>query len=757
MRAPSALAAAGAALVGGMVVAGLAQLAPPTRPLTHEFAQLAGIIGFAGLWLQARWEARRPASAAPGPLDPGAPATALVRTAAYGLGAWGVQWATSTLLWDCRTSDGGVYLWATWLPMGLLAVAGGRASRRLGTAGHLVLVTALVVLDLATVAVQGLRGLRIVDPLIGLPQLVDQRADMGLVGVHALQRLWLLGVALVVGLVDRQGWRRGAPAVAVLAVLSVALGSHIGVGIGRAHLEEDLPGLQSEGRLRLRHRTDNWSAAYAPTIRERALWELDQLESEWGLRMRDPVELRIYESSDHMVESTGIRASHAGPMWVDLVLDRALTSTLGHELVHAEHAEWSQNPLLLLMRGMVEGAAKAWEERLDLGTAGHEPQAAALANGDLPSAAVFMRPGGFFKVNESTAYAAAGSFVGWLIGIHGIDPWIALQQSLDWEAAYGRSLEELDADWQAFLATIPADLDTRKAAAERFDPDLRPAYVDQSCPKVGRRSASLAEQAENWSQIGDHTRAGAALATLYAEGPTVRLLLQRVAVLQSAGDHAGALALLDAESPGLLAPATGDDAPGPRPLDEDQLLQARIASLAALGRSVPLDQALAARLSLRAQAGDDLRGLRRLRRLLLDPAPAADTRRILVARSSEQPALVRALQVAHPGNDDVWELFLDKGLRLPTSRRWVARPDSLVRTHDEALAALALTTLDCARWGDPLLTTAEVAVDEGDAALLARVEALLRRDCGDREALMSPLERAHARLAWRQQRAAATP
>lgn len=735
---PSSLAAelrslAGIAL-GAAVVAGLAQVLPPTRPLTHEFVQLSGILGVAALWLQARVQGRGGAGAL-------SATTALVRVVVAGAVAWGIQLLTSTLLYDCRTGEGSVYLWVTWLPMGLFATLGGRASRRLGPWSHRGLVVALLLLDVGTLAVQGLRGLRMVDPLLGLPQLVDQRADMALVPVHAAHRLWLLGLALLLGAVDRRGWRPVLPALLAFGGLSVALGSHVGLGIGRAHLEQDLAAVHAEDRVVIRHTTDGWAPGYAPVVMERAQWAMHQLRERWGMDVRTPIELRLYNDTDHMLQSTGLRASHAGPFWVDLELSRALTLTLEHELVHAQHGEWSRHPALLLMRGVVEGSAEAWEDRLDRLVGAHSQQAAALANGDLPSAAVFMRIGGFFRVNEGNAYDAAASFVGWLILEHGVERWIDFQQHLDWDRAYGRSLEQLDTDWRAFLATVPVDLKTRVEAAERFSPALRTAYLDQTCPKVGSRAPSPEKAAETLARLGSTDRALDAYAAVDAESPSLRLLLQRVTILQTAGRHVEALALLEAERERATEAH-----------EENQVLGARIHSLIHLDDRVALDRALAEQLSLRAQAGDPVEGLRRLRRLVRSPGTVDETLAVLRAQERDQPGMLRTMVARHPDNVDVWNLFLERGLRLHPSRRWVGRPAWLIQQHAEAVELLSLGTLECPRWGAALTTLAEVAVDERDAELLGQVGALLRRDCSEDGLLLGKLAIAEERWEWLQTR-----
>ena len=724
------LPAVGLALAIGVLLATAAQALPPTRPLTHEFGQLVSLVGAGMLWWISRREAR---GSGPQPA-----ALALARVVALGMGAWLVQVLTSTLLWDCRIADGGVYFWVTWLPLGLAGHVGGTASRRLDRRGHGALVIAIVALDLATVGIQGLRGLRLVDPLLGLPQLADQRADMALAPVHVLQRCWLGGLALLVHQLDRQGLRKSAVFAGVFALVSVLGGSHLGVGVGKGALESGLDQVVDTQHLRIRYASDGYVGPYVPGIAARAEWTLDELSRRWGIHPEDTIELRIYDSSEHMRAETGIEASHAGPFWVDIVLHSALSDTLEHELVHAQHVQWSMRPRLLLMRGVLEGTAKAWEEQLDRVPAAHETQAAALANGDLPSAADFMRIGGFFRVNEGNAYTSAGSFVGWLIQAHGVDAWAAFQTSFDWHATYGRSLEELDAEWRAFLADVPVDLAARSEAAERFDPELRPAYLDQQCPKVGSLTRSLERDAEQLARVGAYGPAEVAYQTLFTEQPSARLLHQRVSVLQLAGRHGDALALLDAH--GAIATEAHD---------QDTLLDDRVKVLLHIGDFVALDRAMAARLAVRAEAGDDVTALRRTRAALRDPELQEGVAGLLTARSHAQSQhRARALAEQFPARPEVWAFLLEYGVTLSASRRWVSLPPWVRSENDAAMAVLEVSDFDCKLWRDRLHDVMRVAVDTGDGPTFERVAGLVTGQCSNDSLLTAWLDLERERQVW---------
>lgn len=150
-------------------------------------------------------------------------------------------------------------------------------------------------------------------------------------------------------------------------------------------------------------------------------------------------------------------------------------SVLHHELAHIFGATVG-DPLFgvalsggRLNMGLIEGFATALapreSDRLDL----HDQAIVLQRLNKLPPMASIMGPGFFTKASQ-VAYTAAGSFCLYLIETRTFEPMGVLYRSAgDFEAAYGTSLETLEAEWLAMLATRTGVREEDvEAAAQRF-------------------------------------------------------------------------------------------------------------------------------------------------------------------------------------------------------------------------------------------------------------------------------------------------
>ena len=149
---------------------------------------------------------------------------------------------------------------------------------------------------------------------------------------------------------------------------------------------------------------------------------------------------------------------------------------LRHELVHAVAAALDPGPLgvparagVLVAAGLVEGLAVALEVPRGSWTV-HEWSAALGDLGMAPDVAGQLGPAGFWTTAPARAYTAAGSFIAFLLDRHGGAAVARLYRTGDFEAAFGRPLRPLVAEWQAFLAALPRPPGLAAAARARFSP-----------------------------------------------------------------------------------------------------------------------------------------------------------------------------------------------------------------------------------------------------------------------------------------------
>jgi tetratricopeptide (TPR) repeat protein len=689
------------ALVGGVLCALLGQLAAPYHLLTHEFTQVFTLACGVGLLLAPRRLA-------------GPPTERLLVTLAcagmLGAGAWLTQEVLGRAWHDCRTAGTGAFFWVTWPPMALLAAVLGTITAGWSRRRVLALLLALLLLDGLSLGSQSLSGVRVVDLFMGDLIGFSQRIEMVTTEVHVRQRLWLAGLALTLW-----AWHSRAPPLVtgllLVPLLAVTLlgGSHLGLGPGRGALYSQLDGEHRTAHFRFRYVSTGTAMLYLDPIAANAEWQWHRLSEAWGLAEDTVIEVRLLESYDHLTALTGYTSAHAGPHWMNLPWWTALGTTLEHELVHTINLDLTWNPALLLLRGHMEGIAMAWEDDLALLPEAHTTAAAALASGQLPAADVFMGIGGFTAVNESNAYQASASFVGWLILEQGFADYARLQRTLDYAGIYGRDLTALDADWRAFLADVPADLEDLAAARESFDPVLSPAYRSQTCPKLGPRTEARHELAERRVRAGDYAGAYADYAAMLDADGALRWALQAAGCLQRLGADDAALALLDRPMEGLA-----DD-------ERAQLLQARAVSLLHRADFPALLSTLAERDALEPERDRAI-----LAECLADPliqAPLAEALSLGEGWFSQQA--LQALARQHPEHAPLRYVVATRGLDTAVSPYILSLSPDQRRRLEGSLALLADVPEACDRISDDLLAAATGLLPLGEETLLDETLAVL--------------------------------
>jgi hypothetical protein len=158
---------------------------------------------------------------------------------------------------------------------------------------------------------------------------------------------------------------------------------------------------------------------------------------------------------------------------------------------------------------------------------------------------------GFLQNQEAAAYLTAGSFLGFLVHSYGMETFVEFQHSLDYEKAYGKSLGELDAEWRAFLETVPTRPETELYATQFFDTRVAPSYRSLSCPKVGATPLPLETEARRQRQRGEYAASAESYRTLYEREPSWRRARLVAAAMEDGENWEGALGFLAAVSKDL--------------------------------------------------------------------------------------------------------------------------------------------------------------------------------------------------------------
>jgi len=556
---------------GGLAFPLTGQLTTPLHILTHEFTQLYALVTGIVLFFLARWTVKKVVKRHGGisPVEHMRRVLQVILTgiAVMGLLTMGVMYIANLVTWDCLFHRGVPFFWVTWLPVAAWAGVGGIlvGMRGWGWLKSTGLVMLIIILSFAQDLLQFIKGGRVVDFIIGDPLAFDQRVGMAIPEIHFYQRmfvvllayclwnlgLWRFGRKWPAGGAghkkELQHFRRKALLTSALVLASaIFLGSHIGLGWGRAALHSELPEI---------HRTEHFKFFYSPggsaeysikAIASDAEWYWQRLSTHWSTSPKKPVDVYLFEDYNHLKRLTGIGGlAHASINKICIIYYSATTRIFYHELVHALHqAGFRPKFTVWFNRGIVEGLAKAYEDELVWLPEAHRFHAGALKSGKLPSAADFMSLFGFWKVEESLAYNSAASFIGFLIYTYGMDKFQDFQKSLDYERVFGKEISQLDIEWKQFLQNLEVDVETRVRSGNYFDAAYWGAYSRECCPKLGERNPDIEKRALRLWTRSRYDRAYDLYKSLFETRDEVRWGYQAALCLQNLNQHEKALVLL---------------------------------------------------------------------------------------------------------------------------------------------------------------------------------------------------------------------
>ena len=188
---------------------------------------------------------------------------------------------------------------------------------------------------------------------------------------------------------------------------------------------------------------------------------------------------------------TGAGGTSVAPVWLAQpqlhVLQERYAVSFGHELAHVFSRAFGLPVIRASVAvGLVEGLAVALEPP-DGRPTPHEQVAVAVTRDTTrswadwrSSTAARLSAFGFWTGRGAVSYTTMGSFVRFLLDRYGVDrfkrayPWASL------EAAYGKPVETLVAEWQEVLQRQPIIARSTEAlVARRF---ARPSLFEQRCP-----------------------------------------------------------------------------------------------------------------------------------------------------------------------------------------------------------------------------------------------------------------------------------
>jgi tetratricopeptide (TPR) repeat protein len=436
----------------------------------------------------------------------------------------------------------------------------------------------------------------------------------GLFAFRGLTLLWA-GVLVGVGRSLRGGLSAGTRALAVAGVLLIGAAY-----LFSARLGFNTPAWYTQEQLGGHVRTAHFDLYYDPAATSRAEVEaLADAHEYHHARLHDRLDLDpgegpgriesyLYPNETVKARLTGARRTSVAPVWLPdaqvHLLRSAAGASLGHELAHLMGRPFG---IAGLGASWAVGLVEGWAVALEAPSGAPSPDAlvavaaatdttGALAD-EAEAVAARLSPLGFWTARGAVSYAAMGSFVRFLLDRYGAERLRRVYAWADFQAAYGRSLDQLAREWAFHLrrrASVPRA--AYDVVARRFS---QPSLFETRCPHhvpPHRRQLQAGEQA---LAAGDTAAARVRLREALRLEPRSAAAHRRLARLRIADGRVGAaLAQLDS-----LAPARRTV--GTRLARADALAiagradSARSAYLAALERVPASLKALQARIRLR--------------------------------------------------------------------------------------------------------------------------------------------------------------
>ncbi len=315
------------------------------------------------------------------------------------------------------------------------------------------------------------------------------------------------------------GRRLGAIGLAVVAAIGGVLlhvnSGALGYAIDAEDIEEALGGRIETPHFIIHYSNTPEIEEQIGVIAEDHEFRYAQVVKQLGVAPAGKLRSFYFSDRDQKARWMGARDVEMAKPWRrEIYLDHRSFphGSLRHEIAHAVASEFGDPVFGVAMQkihgiplaspGLIEGLAVAidWPGGYERLTP-HEAVRALQAMGKRPSIAALLSLQ-FFTFSSATGYTTAGSFLRFLLDTYGAERLRKIYRSGgEFEAAYGKPLAALEAEWVAMISTIQLPPGVVEASRERF---RGTSVFDRPCPHA---IAKRREQAQEAAAAGEQRRA----------------------------------------------------------------------------------------------------------------------------------------------------------------------------------------------------------------------------------------------------------
>jgi hypothetical protein len=280
---------------------------------------------------------------------------------------------------------------------------------------------------------------------------------------------------------------------AVAALLLIIFRCHLGFESTAGYIQDQLgERLETEHFVILYHK-DSYTQEEIGRIGAEHEFRLSQIMRTFALPHHPTITSYIYPSSQVKAQLIGTATTNIAKPWLNElhITKQSLEPTLKHELVHIVAGRFGLPVIRAsLSTGLVEGLAMAVDWNWGNRTL-HQYAAAMRRFGADPDIRSLMSFTGFASSSSSVSYVLAGSFCRYLIDHYGIRSIVQLYRSGDYVRVYGRTLDDLTAEWHGYLDRVAVS-DSEAALVDVLF--RRPAIFGKVCARViGKRNLAASK------------------------------------------------------------------------------------------------------------------------------------------------------------------------------------------------------------------------------------------------------------------------